>query len=103
MGRLLPWLKLACSALNLKIDEGFTVQFKDGKKITALARIFGTGQEEGMLIFEDYDCIKEHVNLITGSGFGYSVLEEPFEHEVFDLDQYKEMFLDWGFELKTAK
>jgi hypothetical protein len=103
MDRLLPWLKLACTAFHLRIEESYQIQLTQGRKITALARISDGGQGDGMLIFEDYDYIKEYLMPITEFGYGYSILEEPFAHEVFDLEQYREMFLDWGFDIEPAK
>ena len=36
-------------------------------------------------------------------GYGYSVLEDPNELEVFDLNDYIEMFSDWGWSNAQTK
>jgi hypothetical protein len=97
MSRLEQWLQLACSQLGLNIDLNFVAAMPDGRVISTIARIQDLGAPNGMLVFRSYSVIAGISNLILSAGYGYTVLDEPTPSEVFDIDEYKEMFLDWGW------
>lgn len=87
----------ACNALELHVDFSFVVDVGGGKKIQALACIRNLGAEKGMLIFRDFDNMRLYAEKLVVLGYGYSVLDEPLPGEVFNLDDFIELFRDWGW------
>jgi hypothetical protein len=96
MTNLEKWLERSCEAVGLQVDFSFTVTCPDGHKIRSVARIRGIGALNGMLIVSDYDEVSDHLDFLSLSGYGFSVLSEPEDNEVFDIESAKEMFRDWG-------
>jgi len=97
MNRLTDWLVKACNELGLHADVGFLVVLADGHKVHTVARIRDLGDENGMLVVSTYNEVKAYLDEIARSGYGFSVLEEPSAHEIYDLDSHREMFRDWGW------
>jgi hypothetical protein len=97
MTKLERWLERSCGAVGLQVDFSFTVTCPDGHEIRSVARIRGVGAPNGMLIVSDYDEISDHLECLSLSGYGFSVLSEPGDNEVFDIESAKEMFSDWGW------
>lgn len=91
------WISRACDTLGLQADFPFFVDFGSGLKVRAIARIRNLGSRNGMLVFLNYDDVRPYADKILRAEYGYSVLDEPSANEVFDLDSFKEMFLDWGW------
>lgn len=91
------WLLKACGSLGLKADMAYVVNIGDGHEVRAIARIRGLGAEHGMLVVRSYDEVRPFTDKLTRAGYGYSVLDEPRAEELFSLDSFKEMFLDWGW------
>ena len=50
-----------------------------------------------MLVFRKYDDVRLYAETLKRAGYGFSVLDEPQPDEKFDLNAFKEMFLDWGW------
>jgi hypothetical protein len=50
-----------------------------------------------MLVFGNYDEVKDHITEVDNDGFGYTVIGEPWPDETFDLESFKEMVTDWGW------
>jgi hypothetical protein len=97
MTTLETWLLRACDALGLKADLSFTVRMGSSADIRCVARIQNLGAENGMLVVHCYEDVRPYVDQLAKAGYGYSVLDEPREDEVFDLDSFQEMFRDWGW------
>ncbi len=87
----------ACTELGLKIDVEFMLSLEGGFKIHSVARIQNLGATNGMLIIRSYDEVKDHLDELTQAGYGFSVLEEPWTDEGYNLDGCKEIFVDWGW------
>jgi hypothetical protein len=97
MGKLSEWLARACAELNLRIDFDYHVPLPAGQGIVAIARIRDLGAPNGMLIFGTYARVRTVSSQIVSASYGYSVLDEPRADEDFDLDGFKEVFIDWGW------
>jgi hypothetical protein len=41
--------------------------------------------------------VRLYAETLKRAGYGFSVLDEPQPDEKFDLNAFKEMFLDWGW------
>ena len=97
MTTLQNWLLKACDALGLRADLAYVATLSDGQEVQTVARIRNLGAEHGMLVVRSYEDVRPFADCLARAGFGYSVLDEPGVDEVFDLDSFKEMFLDWGW------
>lgn len=97
MTTLENWISRACNVLGLHADFAFVVEVGSGHEVRAIARIRNLGAINGMLVFLNYDDIRPYVDELLQAGYGYAVLDEPRANEAFDLDSFKEMFLDWGW------
>jgi hypothetical protein len=97
MKRLTEWLRSACAELELRIELGYKITLPDMPELTAVARIHDLGAPNGMLIFSRYEHARKFAQKLLDSGFAFSILDEPSEHEQFDLQSFEEMFIDWGW------
>ncbi len=97
MNRLSERLWRACSELGLQVELGFELTLSGGRELTAVALIRHLGAQNGMLIFKSYDEISSVTKELLDAGYGFSVLDEPSPNEEFELDSFKEMFIDWGW------
>jgi hypothetical protein len=97
MKKLAEWLWRACAELSLRVELSFKFTLPNGLEVTAVARIYNLGAANGMLVFASYDEIRNITKELLAAGYGFSVLDEPSTREEFDLDSFKEMFIDWGW------
>lgn len=97
MNKLANWITQACDTLGLRADIGFSVVLNDGYELHTVARIRDVGAANGMLVVCNYDEVRAYADELIQAGYGYSVLDEPLANETFDLDTYRDMFLDWGW------
>jgi hypothetical protein len=97
MNLLAKELGRACAALGLRIELGYTFSLPNMPDLTAVARISDLGAANGMLIFDNYDEIRELTQQLPDAGYGFSVLSQPEPSYELDLDSFKEMFTDWGW------
>jgi hypothetical protein len=97
MSRLAAWVWRACSALGLQAELGFRLVLPSGRAVVALARIASLGAPNGMLLFRAYDEISDHIQELQNACYGYSVVDEPWPDEEFDMIAVQEMFRDWGW------
>ena len=97
MKRISEWLWRACAESGLRIELDFQISIPNKPDVVAVARIHDLGAAKGMLVFSSYDQIQNSTNEILAAGYGFSVLDEPSPREEFDLESFKEMFIDWGW------
>ena len=97
MTKLQHELVMACNSLNLEIILDYKFELPLSKSVIGVAFIPNLGDVNGILILTKYDSTitKELIK----SGCAYSILEELGSESVYDLDLYKEMFIDWGYKL----
>jgi hypothetical protein len=84
--------------LGLGVDLDFTVVVGHEQALRAVARIHNVGMINGMLIFYAYDDVQPYADELVRAGYGYAILDEPLINEEFDLDAYRDMFIDWGWQ-----
>jgi hypothetical protein len=97
MNRLAEWICRACNQLGLRVEPDFKVVLNGGREFPTIARIPNLGAHNGMLVFASYDDIVDYQNELVESGYAYAVLDEPRQDEDFELESFREMFLDWGW------
>lgn len=98
MTRLQEELCMACELLGIDIEIGCVLFLKDGQKINTVALIPSLGGPNGMVIVKSTDDI---LPIWNDFNYGFSVLDEPSENAAFDLDSFREMFVDWGWTAKN--
>lgn len=97
MATLERWISQACHALGLQVDLAYVVDVGDDREIRAVARIRGLGASNGMLVVRNYEDVRPYLETLARAGYGFSVLDEPRSDETFDLDSFRELFVDWGW------
>lgn len=95
--RLLQFWQKAASDLGLQITTPFSLVLSSGHRLQAILLICQFGGTKGMLVFASYDGIASHVNEIVDAGYGFSILDEPGEHEEYNREEYIELLSDWGW------
>lgn len=97
MSQLRSWLGRASVELGLQVEFDYKAILGDGRELLCLARIPYLGGPSGMLLFASSQAIGGHEKELLRIGFGYSVLDEPGQNESYDVDVFREMFVDWGW------
>src|SRR5665213_1136200 len=97
MDNLARRLEKACAALGLRVELGFTLSLGDGLKIPTVARIPELGAPNGMLIVTSVETFRGRSKQLADAGYGASVIGEPSGKHEFDLDGWREVFIDWGW------
>lgn len=95
--KLLQFWQKAASDLGLQITAPFCLLLASGHRLEAILLIHQFGAGKGMLIFTSYDEVSHYVNEIVDAGYGFSVLDEPREHEAYNKEEYIELLADWGW------
>lgn len=89
-------LKNACDRFGLCIQQNVEVTLSSGNRTEADAVISQANRKFRMFIFENTTNSKEFQSLVD-QGDGYTSFDEPSANEEIDLEDYAEMFRDWGF------
>ena len=97
MTRLQDDLRRACRELGLVIRAPFVLALPSGKQLAATALLPQLGAPKGMIVVSSYDVLRGSVEELGENGYGYSVLDEPLPGEEYEIDSFREMFLDWGW------
>ena len=97
MAKLEKWLEKAARELEIDVRIRHVIEVSHGRQIVAVALLPDLGAKKGMLVFNSYDQIRELKDELVELGYGYSVLDDPRCGEVFGLDSFREMFVDWGW------
>lgn len=100
MTNLQKQLLLACNKLGIEIELDYVLSLTEDKKINTVAYIPSFGGPKGMLIVSSSKGISQ---VWDNLDYGFSVLDEPHDKEEFDLDSFKEMFIDWGWSVENPK
>lgn len=102
MTELAEWFVQAGEILNLPVEPGFVVLLSDGRALNSVVRVSGIGAKNGMLVFNDYEVIRSNLAELANLGYGFSIMDEPRSDEKFDLEEFKELFIDWGAPKSTS-
>lgn len=97
MSRLQDFLRRACRELGLIIVTPFSLYLRDGVRIDAIALLPQLGAQKGMIVLGDVSDLSELASDIVSMGYGYSIMGEPAPSEEFDLESFRDVFLDWGW------
>ena len=95
--KLLEFWQKAAIDLGLQLDVPFSFLLPSGRRLEALLLVKQFGAERGMLIFGSFDDVVDYMNEISDLGYGFAVLGEPMEGEEYNLREYIELLMDWGW------
>lgn len=96
MNRMQEWLVRAAEELGVRIFVGYSAKLPDGNSIQTQALFPDLGGPLGTIVISeetDASILRHWVR----QGFAYSIFSEPLPNEKFDLDNYSEMFSEWGW------
>jgi hypothetical protein len=97
MSKLVDWILRASKELGLFAEAHFALTASSGEPLKSIVRIYNVGARNGMLVFPCYEEIQGHERELVAAGYAYSVMDEPRAAEEFNLESFKEMFIDWGW------
>lgn len=100
MNKLRGYLLRAGDDLGIKVIVPFILLLKSGRKLSAEALLPELGAPNGTIVCKSTDDYLEILNEIKNEGYTCSSFGEPLSNEEYDVESYKEMFLDWGWTSK---
>ncbi len=105
MNRMQHFLKRAGEELSLSVTMGPTMTLSDGIELNFEAWFPDLSGPKGILIWNSDNGSLDRMFLreLTVLGYGVSQFGRPLEKEVFDLENYVEMFQEWGWSGKASQ
>lgn len=98
MNRMQTWLARAATELSVRVIVGHIVTLSNGRRLSAEVFFPDLGRSLGTLVFDSNFPLDEVARQeIVEQGYGVSSFSEPLPNEEFDIADYAEMFLDWGW------
>lgn len=98
INRMQQWLVRAADELGIRIVVGYVVLLPDGVAFTTQALFPDLGGALGMLVLNSADKVDAQTRrALVDQGFSISAFAEPLPSEVFDVNNYAEMFAEWGW------
>lgn len=85
----------ACNDHSLDVKLNFRLEISPNNFIEALALISEPNKSGGMLIVTDYEVIQPKHQQLLDLGYGYSTMSEYTNDELYDSNDWKEIFSDW--------
>ena len=83
---------------GLRFSRSYKIKLRKGVTIESNYHIEGVGGPMGMLIFSDYEPISDYVEELGQLGFGYTVFSDTQADDNINLDDFRAMLRDWGWD-----
>jgi hypothetical protein len=100
MNKLQDYLVRAGNDLGITVVAPFTLILDSGRKLSAEALLPELGAPQGTIVFQSSNDYWEIVGDIKKLGYTCSAFDEPSPEEAYDVESYREMFIDWGWTSK---
>jgi hypothetical protein len=100
MDLMKEWLTKAAKELGLRITIAPAIPIADGRQITFDALFSDLGNLSGTLVLRSSELSKIDQDVrseLKRKGYGFSSFDEPHQRENFDINNYIEMFAEWGW------
>lgn len=97
MSELTKRLGRAGIELGLRVEIEPRVALSDGRVLLAAAHFPDLGTPRGMFVFPWEQVDDETARALHRDGQPASLIGEPLEGEEFSIDDYVEMFREWGW------
>lgn len=96
MNRMQQSLKRAADELGVRILVGYRAKLPDGNLISTQALFPDLGGPLGTIVMSSDETETATLRYLRAQGFAISTFAVPLPNEEFDLDNYSEMFSEWG-------
>ncbi|MBU1357721.1 MAG: hypothetical protein KJ901_03050, partial [Gammaproteobacteria bacterium] len=91
-------LSRAAGELGLRVSIAYVARLPNGRLASAQALFPDLGGVLGTLIFSSENALEGTLREeLKAHGFSISTFSEPLPNEDFDIENYAEMFSDWGW------
>lgn len=97
MSELAKRLARASAELGLRIDIQPAVSLPDGRTLIAAAHFPDLGTPHGIFVIPWERVDVETARKLHQAGVAVSLIDEPPLDEPFDIDDFVEMFREWGW------
>ena len=98
MNRMQEWLARAAKGIGVSLIVGYVARRPDGTSCQTQALVPDLGGTLATIVLDSESqsdaLIRRH---LFEQGFSVSTFAEPLPNEEFDLDDYAEMFSEWGW------
>jgi hypothetical protein len=81
--------------IDLKLNPEIDIHPKLIVRPKCLIRNFGG--PSGMLVFTDFNAVRDAADDFSKAGYGVSILSDPFIETSQDADAFDHMLKDWGW------
>ena len=89
--------------LGIQVIVPFELKLGSGRKLSAEALLPELSNPKGMIVSQSSTNFLATCDELKKLGYGFSVYAEPSPHMDFDLESYKEMFIEWGWSGDKSK
>ncbi len=101
MNKMQEYLLRSGKELGIKVIVPFELSLASGKKLSAEALLPELGYPNGMIVSQSSTNYLAICDELKKLGYGLSVYAEP--SHAYNVENYKEMFSDWGWSGDKAK
>jgi hypothetical protein len=103
MNKMQEHLLRAGNELGIKVIVPFELSLASGKKLSAEALLPELSNPKGIIVSQSMTDFLAICDELKKLGYGLSVYAEPSSNEKYDVENYKEMFIEWGWSGDKAK
>jgi hypothetical protein len=103
MDRMTEYIVRATGELGLAIVAPFRCQLRDGSELVAVALLPELGGPNGTLVLRSGQVDRRVLEELGGRGFACSSFCDPPDSEEYEVDTYREMFMDWSWVSKDKE
>lgn len=97
MTRLQKILIIVCERLQIEVVVPFSIDLASGSTIHAQALLPQLGAPNGMIVVNRFPELHGSSRTLIELGYGYSCLSEPKSSAEVRIEDYIEMFSEWGW------
>lgn len=103
MNKMQEHLLRAANELGIKVIIPFELNLGSGRRLLGEALFPELSNPKGIIISQSFDNFLSFCDELKQLGYGLSVYAEPSPNEEYDVEGYKEMFVEWGWSGDKAK
>lgn len=103
MNKTQGFLLRARKDLGLRVIIPFELHLDSKRKLSAEALLPDLGYPNGTIVSQSSDNFLALVEELGALRYGLSVYGEPSPNEEYDVESYKDMFIEWGWGSKNEK
>ncbi len=83
--------------MGIKIEAPFHLPLKDGSFLRFDVLVKDFGSKLGMLITTDNNRLKAAQDELNDFEYGYSVMSNYSDNDIYDINEFKYVLKDWGW------